>query len=177
MRVNVCFPIFVLLVNAVCSWLTGCACEAFTLLQTVTGSVTPGNYSYYKLSRGGNIRLLLRTLEGDADVYVSGLTLHPTYDDYELKSTTYGDEVVDITELFIRPVGIGIYGHPLYLNETLYEFDILLDTVVAHDPWRTENSKDEPPAGKHFTEEDPEKESMLWNLFIGILKVAVDVMI
>ncbi|XP_038073464.1 UPF0669 protein v1g209471-like [Patiria miniata] len=177
MRVKVSLPTNLLIVQVVFSLLEGCTCEVNVLLQTLTGSVPPGNYSYYKLTRGGNIRLVLRTLKGDADVYVSSTTLHPTYEDYDLKSTTYGEEIVDIAEMLNRPVGIGVYGHPLYQNDTSYEFDILLDTSEIEDPWRTENGKGEPSLGKLFAGEDAENESLLWKVFIGILKVAVDVMI
>ncbi|XP_022082961.1 UPF0669 protein C6orf120 homolog [Acanthaster planci] len=177
MRVDVSLPSFILLVHLASSFLEGCSGEVVVLLQTLTGSVPSGNFSYYKLSRSGNIRLVLRTLKGDADVYVSATTLHPTYEDYDLKSTTYGDEILDIGEYLSRPVGIGIYGHPLYQNDTSYEFDIWLDTSEVEDPWRTETEKTEPSFGKLYPGEDAENESLLWKLFIGILKVAVDIMI
>ena len=178
MRVDVSVPTLVLLLHVVVSRLQGCLCEAHhVLLQTVTGTVPSGNYSYYRLSRHGNVRLVLRTLEGDADVYVSGTTLNPTYENYDEKSTTYGEEIIDISEMVNRPVGIGIYGHPFHQNDTFYEFDILQDTREVIDPWRTEPDQAEPSLGKLFTDEDPEKESLLWNIFIGILKVAVDIMI
>lgn len=43
---------------------------------------------------------------GDADLYVSDTVKKPTYDNYEVKSTTCGEDLVDISELN-RPVYIG----------------------------------------------------------------------
>ncbi|XP_033640589.1 UPF0669 protein v1g209471-like [Asterias rubens] len=178
MFVSVRLSTIVLFLHILLSWLHGYICETHILLQTVTGSVPSGNFTYYKLSRNGNIRFSLRTLEGDADVYVSSTTMHPTYDDYDMKAATFGEEIIDICQSIERPVGIGVYGHPLYPNVTLYEFDILLDqTLEEVDPWRMESEQD-PSVGKLYPmDEEPEKESLLWSLFIGILKVALDIMI
>ena len=177
MNVSVSVSAIVFCVHVLLLWLQGYICEGHILLQSLTGSVPSGNFTYYKLSRNGNIRFSLRTLEGDADVYVSATILHPTYEDYDLKSATFGEEIIDISEILERPVGIGVYGHPLYPNVTSYEFDILLDTTEVYDHWSAEKEH-EPSVGKFYPmDEEPEKESLLWTLFIGILKVALDIMI
>ena len=47
-------------------------------IQSLSGEVDAGNFSYYKLSSEGNIYLKLVSTEGDADLYASTQTLTPT---------------------------------------------------------------------------------------------------
>lgn len=47
---------------------------------TVTGEISGGNYSYYRLTTEGHIILTLISFVGDADIYISDSMLHPTFD-------------------------------------------------------------------------------------------------
>ncbi|KAL7299564.1 hypothetical protein TKK_0007641 [Trichogramma kaykai] len=86
------------------------------LLHNVIDEVQSGSYKYYSLTYDGLIKIRLTTQLGDADIYVSQTTTKPTYepDNYCLQSTTCGEDVVYIPHSFVRPVSIGVYGHPSY---------------------------------------------------------------
>merc|ERR1711892_236619 len=78
--------------------------------QTVSGEVWQGNYTYYTLKQGGVVRLVLTSVEGDADLYVSGEEVsQPTFllEDHSLSSASCGDDTVYISEHFVRPIHIG----------------------------------------------------------------------
>lgn len=99
--------------------------------ESVTGSVEAGNYSYYSYSGNYKIRLVLTSLTGDADLYVSqadlgGRTMKPKFDlsEHDLQSITCGQDVVQLTEEFRRPIGIGVYGHPSHETS-----DFVLDVI------------------------------------------------
>lgn len=86
--------------------------------ETFYGEVGSSNYTYYRFNGGTDIELLLRltTVEGDADLYVSGQSSQPTYelDQHHFQSTTCGEiDEVFISASFVRderPLGIGVYG-------------------------------------------------------------------
>lgn len=82
------------------------------LLQSLTGTVGAENYTYYRLSRPGRIRVELVSLLGDADLYISQHSLNPNYKNYDAQSITCGADILEIPESYKRPVGIGIYGYP-----------------------------------------------------------------
>ncbi|XP_030627412.1 UPF0669 protein C6orf120 homolog isoform X2 [Chanos chanos] len=90
--------------------------DEWVLLHVVQGHIGAGNYSYLRLNHDGRIILHMRSLKGDADLYVSDKTLRPSFDTYKLQSATCGHDVVVVPGDFVRPVGIGIYGHPSYLE-------------------------------------------------------------
>ncbi|XP_042523661.1 UPF0669 protein C6orf120 homolog [Dipodomys spectabilis] len=143
--------------------------EEWLLLHVVQGQIGAGNYSYLRLSHEGKIVLRMRSLRGDADLYVSDSTLHPSFDDYELQSATCGPDAVAIPAHFRRPVGIGIYGHPSH-GESDFEMKVYLD--------RTE---DQPPgpagAGARAPEERPaDEDSVLWTVLIGLLKLVLEIL-
>ena len=99
--------------------LAAAAAAADYVGQTVTGEVEEGNYTYYTLKQPGPVRLVLSSLSGDADLYVSGPELErPTFalEEHFLGSGTCGEDSVSIPAEFPRPVHIGVYGHPRYLT-------------------------------------------------------------
>merc|ERR1719391_1642175 len=68
--------------------------DEWVLLHVVQGHIGAGNYSYLRLNHDGRIILHMRSLKGDADLYVSDKTLRPSYDTYKLQSATCGQDVV-----------------------------------------------------------------------------------
>ena len=96
---------------------------ALKLINYSNGKVGPGNFSYFKLEKSGDLRIVLETIEGDADLYVSSAP-GPNYSSYDFKSTTYGDEVIDITSSVKRPVYIGVFGHPVINDESSFVLKI-----------------------------------------------------
>lgn len=83
------------------------------------GEVGGGNMTYFTLSVDTTTSLDflidLKTLSGDADLYVSGRGDKPTFaiGNHDFKSTTCGDDSVHIPASFSkvnRPLVVGVYG-------------------------------------------------------------------
>ncbi|XP_073527593.1 UPF0669 protein C6orf120 homolog isoform X2 [Phyllobates terribilis] len=148
------------------------------LLHVVQGQILGGNYSYLRLTNEGRIILKMKSLKGDADIYVSTSVLSPTFDEYELQSTTCGLDVLIVPDHFTRPVGIGIYGHPFYL-ESEFELKVYYDRTIQKDPF-AEASYEHLEASNKQQKQAPrdasqEEESMLRNILIGILKIVLEI--
>ncbi|KAJ8045916.1 hypothetical protein HOLleu_09035 [Holothuria leucospilota] len=143
------------------------------LLQSLRGEVGAGNYSYFKLTKEGPIQLIIKSLEGDADVYVSDKVSHPTYSDYEIQSATYGDEVVDIPSSFKRPVGVAIYGHP-FSSSSRFQMDIYWVLTPESDSETLSYQSGLPSYSEGQTEEE---ESLLWTILVQFLKILLEVLV
>lgn len=142
-------------------------CHGQHIIQTFTGRVGVGNSTYYRLTREGDLSLVLESLEGDADIYVSQTTLSPSYEDYELQSVTCGLDVVDVSKEMQRPIGVTIYGGYGAHTLTVYQLSVV---VAQHD------FKDNIAArGPHQSE--PGEESILWTIFVNILKILFDILV
>ncbi|XP_048193209.1 UPF0669 protein C6orf120 homolog [Perognathus longimembris pacificus] len=151
--------------------------EEWLLLHVVQGQIGAGNYSYLRLGHEGKIVLRMRSLRGDADLYVSDSTLHPSFDDYELQSATCGPDTVSIPAHFRRPVGIGIYGHPSH-SESDFEMKVYLDRTEDQYPSsEAAYSEGGDPKQARAPEEGPqEEESILWTILISILKLVLEIL-
>ncbi|GAB6021760.1 hypothetical protein CHUAL_004338 [Chamberlinius hualienensis] len=158
--------------------------RAESCLQVLTGQVSGGNYTYYRLAHEGNVVLTLRTTSGDADIYVSQNVLQPTFDleSYDLNSVSCGVDEVEIPKTFNRPVGIGIYGHPSHFLST-YELCVNLASDYGLQEYENNSydaeaelpGKVKPKVRYTNYEKDDEEESLIWAILIGILKVIVEV--
>lgn len=154
--------------------------EEWALLHIVQGQIGAGNYSYLRLNHDGRIILEMKSLMGDADLYISETTLHPTFDDYNLQSVTCGNDVVVVPAHFQRPVGIGIYGHPSHL-ESEFEMRVYLDQTLEEDPFamasynneETETTKKQQQSAESSPQDE---ESILWTILIGILKLVLEIL-
>lgn len=154
--------------------------EEWALLHVVQGHIGAGNYSYLRLNHDGNIILHMESLKGDADLYVSDKTLRPSFDSYKLQSVTCGQDVVVVPVDFVRPVGIGIYGHPSH-QESEFEMKVFYDLKVPEDPFDKSSypseEGDKPKGHPKASEEDyQEEESVLWTILIGILKIVLEIL-
>ncbi|XP_075410369.1 UPF0669 protein C6orf120 homolog [Tenrec ecaudatus] len=152
--------------------------EEWLLLHVVQGQIGAGNYSYLRLNQEGKIVLRLRSLRGDADLYVSDSTLHPSFDDYELQSATCGPDAVAVPAHFQRPVGIGIYGHPSHL-ESEFEMKVYYDRSVQLQHFGDNGYSGDVVPGQrtHDPEDAPqEEESVLWTILISILKLVLEIL-
>lgn len=150
----------------------------WVLLHVVQGQVGAGNYSYLRLHHEGRVVLALRSLRGDADLYVSGSTLHPSFDDYELQAVTCGRDVVAVPAHLQRPVGIGVYGHPSH-RDSEFEMKVYLDRTVQRHPFGDPARSDGAEAGRmraYEPEDEPQEESLLWTLLLGVLKLLLEVL-
>ncbi|XP_033000112.1 UPF0669 protein C6orf120 homolog isoform X1 [Lacerta agilis] len=154
--------------------------EEWILLHVVQGQIGAGNYSYLRLNHEGKIVLQMQSLKGDADLYISDVTLHPSFDDYELQSVTCGQDVVYVPAHFRRPVGIGIYGHPSHL-ESEFEMKVYYDQTVVESPFGggSYNPEDTDLNQKQFharEDESQDEESVFWTILIGILKLILEIL-
>ncbi|KAJ8364967.1 hypothetical protein SKAU_G00137980 [Synaphobranchus kaupii] len=154
--------------------------EEWILLHVVQGHIGAGNYSYLRLNHDGNIILHMQSLKGDADLYVSDKTLRPSFDLYKLQSVTCGQDVVVVPVDFVRPVGIGIYGHPSH-QESEFEMKVFYDQTILEDPFDKSSyfSEEGDKQKRHpqvSGEEYQEEESILWTILIGILKIVLEIL-
>lgn len=150
----------------------------WVLLHVVQGQVGAGNYSYLRLNHEGRIVLAMRSLRGDADLYVSDSTLHPSFDDYELQAVTCGRDVVAIPAHFQRPVGIGVYGHPSH-RDSEFEMKVYFDRTVQRHPFGDSAYSDGEASHAHAYDPEgasQEEESLLWTILISILKLLLEIL-
>ncbi|KAM7172032.1 LOW QUALITY PROTEIN: UPF0669 protein C6orf120 homolog [Macrochelys suwanniensis] len=154
--------------------------DEWILLHVVQGQIGAGNYSYLRLNHEGKIVLQMQSLKGDADLYVSDMTLHPSFDEYELQSVTCGQDVVYVPAHFRRPVGIGIYGHPSHL-ESEFEMKVYYDRTIVDYPFAEASyNPEEMEASQKRThsaeDQSQDEESIFWTILIGILKLILEIL-
>ncbi|XP_063054786.1 UPF0669 protein C6orf120 homolog [Engraulis encrasicolus] len=168
--------------------------KEWVLLHVVQGHIGAGNYSYLRLNHDGRIILHMRSLKGDADLYVSDKTLRPSFDTYKLQSATCGPDVVVVPGEFTRPVGIGIYGHPSH-QESEFEMKVFYDqAALADDPFQRDAYPSEEGGqyphrggggaggggggggGGGDGDYEEEEESIFWTILIGILKIILEIL-
>ena len=133
------------------------------IIQTFDGEIGAGNFTYFTLKKEGDITLILESLEGDADIYVSQNNPKPDYDNYDLKSATCGDDIVTIPSYYKRPIAISVYGH-VYAPLSKYTMKVLMD-------YSTEDSE-----GASYENEESQ-ESLIWTLFVNILKIVLEILL
>ncbi|CAM4535895.1 unnamed protein product [Lepidochelys olivacea] len=154
--------------------------DEWILLHVVQGQIGAGNYSYLRLNHEGKIVLQMQSLKGDADLYVSDMTLHPSFDEYELQSVTCGPDVVYVPAHFHRPVGIGIYGHPSHL-ESEFEMKVYYDRTIVDYPfaeasYNPEEMETSQKRTHSAEDQSQDEESIFWTILIGILKLILEIL-
>ncbi|XP_013414299.1 UPF0669 protein v1g209471-like [Lingula anatina] len=172
------------------------------VLDRFVGEVGGGNFTFYRLQWPTTpVTILLESLEGDADLYVSDTTLTPDYEDNVLSSITCGEDRVHISREFRRPVGIGVFGHPLK-ELSKYRLSVLVpegpeevtyDTLVAaHNTYGDLEEASEKYSmkdhyktdSKHVSKkeiakpgsDEEESESLLWTILVAILKLVFEIL-
>merc|ERR1712223_2311902 len=153
-------------------------------LHSLTGNVESGNYSYYVLKVKGPILLQLKSLEGDADLYVSdGKIEHPTFelDEHEKSSWTCGLDKVFIPTSFGRPINIGVYGNPRFdLSHYVLTADFLTDDEMDHFAQHPEDF--ERPKPNHNTDYEtgtknqPKFASNMGTMLYWLLEILVEIL-
>lgn len=175
------------------------------VLQSLNGVVGGENYTYYRLSRSGHLRIMMESLRGDADLYVSDKTASPDFEDYTQQSVTCGVDVIDIPASYARPVGIGVYGYPNF-ESSKYKITIILvsetddegyDQLMAKDSYEKlmakyynyersaakANDPGDRQQGKESVrnvissddEDEDDEGSVLWQIIITLLKVFFEI--
>uniref|UniRef100_A0A8C4NK08 Uncharacterized protein n=1 Tax=Eptatretus burgeri TaxID=7764 RepID=A0A8C4NK08_EPTBU len=153
--------------------------HTWNLLQVVEGHVGGGNLTHLRTQQKGRLLLRLETLSGDADLYVSDHTLQPSYDDYALQATSCGLDSIVVPTHFHRPLGISVYGHPSF-DESEFLLAVFLDPIISEDPFSdaSEQDNNEKDGSKHMTEHmgSDDEDSVLWTLFVSLLKIILEVL-
>ena len=134
------------------------------VIQTFDGEIGAGNFTYFTLKKDGDVTLILESVEGDADIYISQDSLKPDFDNYDLKSATCGEDVVTIPSYYKRPIGIAVFGH-VYAPLTKYTMRVLMDYSGGEESERQYNESEEP------------EESLLWTLLVNILKIILEILL
>lgn len=159
----------------------------WSLLHVFEGRVGSGNFTRLRTDHPGKLVLWLESLTGDADLYVSDKTLHPTYDDYELAATSCGRDATVVPASFHRPLGVAIYGHVFY-PESEFRLSVLLDVSVTKDHFANDGvwpgdeddydyERDDSTRPKtQQRAEGGEHESLIWTIFVGLLKIVFEVL-
>jgi len=170
-------------------WVSVGLSQADYVGQSVTGDVEEGNYTYYSLRQNGKVVLQLKTISGDADLYVSSFHERPSYhhDEYELLSATCGEDVVTIPASTPRPVHIAVYGHPRHSSS-----EYILDVIVVEEEeefdyfkqddsyFMSEEEKGEKERRRRESEDQKEEGSngkVFWTILWQILEIIIDVLI
>ncbi|XP_078000756.1 UPF0669 protein v1g209471-like [Glandiceps talaboti] len=143
-------------------------CSGQYVIQTFTGTIGSGNFTYYRLSREGDLSIVLDTLKGDADIYISQTNMNPDYDDYDLKAASCGQDRVEIPKDFKRPIGVGVYGH-VYFFSSDYRLSVVLDYAT--------DSSNQWDQVQHKGHSDSEEDNILWTIFVNILKILFDILV
>jgi len=153
------------------------------VIASIDGVVGAGNYSRYTFSEKENSRLVLTTIAGDADLYVSDIHSEPTFDfeNHELSSITCGLDTVDLPPSLKRPVNIAVYGHPRYEGsrfrlEVIYKGEEYDPFLIMNDDGEkakeTRKAKERHREQSHHAESDEEYdyEGSLTMTIFSILK-------
>ncbi|XGW07426.1 hypothetical protein V3C99_010533 [Haemonchus contortus] len=103
---------------------------------TVEGVVGPGNFTRYELKFAHPMRIVLQSLEGDADIYFSYTDKSVSYElhAHDASSATCGLDYIDVLSK-PRPAYLGVYGHPSK-NMTSYRLLVMVspDGNFEHGP-------------------------------------------
>eukprot|EP00795_Rhopilema_esculentum_P003029 gene3029-1302_t len=146
------------------------------IISTHTGKIGPGNYTYFVLHEKGTITLILESLVGDADIYVSKDVERPSYLEYDLQSTTCGLDIVTVPKLYKRPVYIAVFGH-VYAGITKYKLSAIMNFEGSYESSHVEAS--ETDFTSTFNDDDDEEtqsfKSVLWTVLVGILKIILEI--
>lgn len=176
------------LIVVLCYILKMVRCES--LLQSITETIGAENYTYFRISRSGHLRLQLESLTGDADLYISDKVQRPTFDNYELQSTTCGTDILEIPQSYNRPIGVAVYGHPSQI-ETRYRLTVYVvsddeqqdynyfDALYNEYPGEHGDKYERPPRYKpsQTQTEEEDGESIVWNILVTILKVVFEILL
>ena len=136
------------------------------IIQVFDGEIGAGNSTFFTLKKEGRVTLIVDSAEGDADIFVSDDTMKPDFENYDLQSTTCGKDIVTIPISYKRPIGIAVVGHA-YAPLTKYTMTVLMDYV--------ENSSG--ASGLHSENDDQQEESVIWMIFVNVLKIIFEILL
>lgn len=101
--------------------------DAKYLSKTIHGMIGGGNFTYYSLKCHGICKVELKSLSGDADLYVSEKVERPTWEEYDFKADTCGLDVIGVSSEKTRQIFLGVYGHPFF-DESRFALSVYVDS-------------------------------------------------
>uniref|UniRef100_A0A7M5UDR8 Cnidarian restricted protein n=1 Tax=Clytia hemisphaerica TaxID=252671 RepID=A0A7M5UDR8_9CNID len=142
-----------------------------------SGKVGAGNFSYYSLQEAGDVTFVLKSILGDADIYVAQQKDLLNVADYELSSVTCGIDTVVVPASFSRPVHIGVYGH---IHHTLSKYTLyaivngtdtnLILENISNDNFSNAGSSSDDNNSSFFS-------SFVWELLETLLQILLEVLL
>lgn len=156
-----------------------------TVDETISGSIEAGRFTYYSLSKPGRVVITLTPTQGDPDIYVGENGTEPDYslDKHTYQSTTCGVDQVVIPSYALRPIGIGVYGHPSHEN-SVYELHVRVDEEAVDEGYLTDEYLETPSPPKasespRSGEGDLEdwEDLPFYNILISLLKLFWEVLL
>ncbi|WKX95633.1 hypothetical protein Q1695_012247 [Nippostrongylus brasiliensis] len=87
--------------------------RCWVIFYAVEGQVASANFTRYELKFPEPLRIVVQSLEGDADIYFSYTNKKVSFelDKHDASSTTCGLDYIDVKSS-PRPSYLGVYGHP-----------------------------------------------------------------
>lgn len=144
------------------------------ILQNFKGEVGAGNYTYFTLQREGEITLILDSTEGDADIYISEHVTKPDFENYDLQSTTCGRDIVTVPKHYKRPIGIAVFGH-IHSPISKYVMTVVIDYSNGNDYYSVSQEKSHWLSSED--ENDAKEESVIWMVFVSIIKIVFEILV
>uniref|UniRef100_A0A0N5AI43 UPF0669 protein C6orf120 homolog n=1 Tax=Syphacia muris TaxID=451379 RepID=A0A0N5AI43_9BILA len=141
--------------------------DGFVFGYMFLGEVEAGNFSYFELKTEGRLRLILQSISGDADIYLSFSKKYPGTDvlEHDMVSASCGIDYVDIPLFSRRPVHVGVIKRS---NDTEFEPEIYFQPEEIKTFMEFNNSD----------ERQSESEiSSITNYFLLLLKVILEAVV
>lgn len=140
------------------------------VISTFNGKIGPGNYTYYTLNQKGKITLILESLVGDVDIYLSKDVERPNYLEYDLQSATCGLDIIPVPNAYPRPLHVALFG---YARSIISEYK--LTAIEDFSGVYEERSKERYTSKNEDGEDEQSFKSLLWTIILGILKIILEV--
>ncbi|VDN60007.1 unnamed protein product [Dracunculus medinensis] len=88
------------------------------LINMIKGDLQATNSTYFELKWKGRMRIILESIWGDADLYLSYKSKNPgsEVDNHDVLSTTCGLDIIDVPQFAQRPLYLAVSGHPFSKN-------------------------------------------------------------
>lgn len=163
-----------------------------TYISKYEKTIHPTDFTRLKFENHGTYRLILLSLQGDADLYISTKNELVSYDNYELSSCTCGIDEVVIQSYMKRPIHIAIYGSSQYRN---IRYRLLIEKIEPEfqtsylffnegEDKQTVNDELQQKPGKtltygsntvHEKSEESNTGYSLWSLFVAFLELVIEI--
>ena len=164
--------------------------EAREILSVVSGVVGAGNYSYHhvntaRLGTRTGLALALRSIRGDADVYLSvGRDEEPTFLSYEYCEVSCGLDVLKLPESAETNTGgsyhevfsVGVYGHPRW-SESHFQLALLADYDGDNSNLEDELKSMSVVVSSPEDGEVSSHSSVIWTILSFLLDVGIEIIL